>query len=117
MASSSAISNKTEVNTWIPQGYQLVVGPDNAKYIVPEFIIPALRQDYETEEMKKRLLVTNAAGTVSFRFPVLVYSGTGKLSGTGIFSGSGLFSGTGIFIWSLNNFDRLFKITPSILKS
>lgn len=43
----------------------LVVGPDNKNYIVPEFILPALDQDYHAGKRKEGLMVFSAPGTVS----------------------------------------------------
>ena len=40
--------------TWIPEGFVLVTGPDNEMYIVPDFMVPSLNQDYRSEKKKKR---------------------------------------------------------------
>jgi hypothetical protein len=52
-------------DTWIPEGYVLVVGPNEIKYIVPEFILPALDQDFHAGVRKEKIGAFRAPGTVS----------------------------------------------------
>ena len=54
-------------DSWIPDGFILVVGPDGKKYIVPEFMVTALDQDYHSDKKKEELKSFSAAGTVSIR--------------------------------------------------
>jgi hypothetical protein len=57
-------------NTWIPEGYVRVTGPDGDNYVVPEFMVPALHQTCESYKKKRDLDAFNAAGSVSnFYFP------------------------------------------------
>jgi hypothetical protein len=56
---------KSTSNSWIPEGYVLMTGPDNQDYIVPEFMVPVLDQDFNAKEKKKELGVSGALGTVS----------------------------------------------------
>ena len=57
-----------EVDTsWIPDGYQLIIGPDGKEYIMPDFAIPALDDQVRADRIKKKLKVSNAAGTVRNR--------------------------------------------------
>jgi hypothetical protein len=53
------------VDTWIPDGFVSVVGANNNKYIVPEYIVPALQQQYQAAERKEKLGAFKAPGTVS----------------------------------------------------
>jgi hypothetical protein len=52
--------------TWIPEGYVVFIGPDNEKYIAPEFMLPTLDQDYHSNQKKAQLGALSAPGTVSF---------------------------------------------------
>jgi hypothetical protein len=56
---------KSTSNSWIPEGYVLITGPDNQDYIAPEFMVPVLDQDFNAKEKKKELKVSGALGTVS----------------------------------------------------
>ena len=64
---SSSDNSTTEVNkpSWIPEGYQLFIGPDGKEYLMPDFAIPALDQELKAEAMKNSLNASNAVGTVS----------------------------------------------------
>jgi len=80
MDSNTSSSNLPIKNQWIPEGYLLVNGPDNEKFIVPEFLLPLLEQDYQSEELLERYSVTSAPGTVSIDtrqwYPALIIPGT-----------------------------------------
>lgn len=65
--SSLQISNKKD-DSWIPEGYVLLLGPDDEKYVVPEFMVPALNQDYHSKNVKEDLKVSSSKGTVSIPF-------------------------------------------------
>jgi len=52
-------------DSWIPEGFVVVVGPDNEQYIVPEYAVPELEKEYESKKMKKILGAFQAKGTVS----------------------------------------------------
>jgi hypothetical protein len=61
-------SNEPE-NTWVPDGYIRITSPENEEtYIVPEFMVPALEQDYHSIKKKDELKVVYAKGTVSITF-------------------------------------------------
>ena len=64
--SNSEVLNAQVDDTWIPEGFVLVIGPDNQKYIVPEYAVPDLEQNYLSK--KKELRATNAQGSVSISF-------------------------------------------------
>jgi hypothetical protein len=46
-------SNTIRENGWIPEGFVLLVGPNNENYILPEFMVPALDQDFHSNKKKK----------------------------------------------------------------
>lgn len=62
--------------TWIPEGFVLVTGPDNEMYIVPDFMVPSLDQDYRSEKKKKDLKATCAPGSVSTSFMLFEFNAT-----------------------------------------
>lgn len=53
-------------DTCIPEGYVLVLGPDNQNYIIPEFMVPALEHDFRAIRRKRDLRASSAPGTVSY---------------------------------------------------
>jgi hypothetical protein len=55
-------------DTWIPEGYVVLRGPNGEKYIAPEFMLPALDQEFHSNERKSSLSALNAKGTVSSIF-------------------------------------------------
>jgi hypothetical protein len=56
---------KNTVESWIPDGFVLLTGPDNEKYIAPEFMVPVLDQEYNAKEKKRNLRASSAQGSVS----------------------------------------------------
>ena len=50
---------------WIPEGFIAIIGPNNEKYIVPEFMIPQLEQDFQSTMRKDKLGAFVAPGIVS----------------------------------------------------
>lgn len=58
-------------DTWVPEGYVLTIGPNNQKYIVPEYCLPDLDQIYLSDKKKEELNASNAEGTVSFFITLL----------------------------------------------
>jgi hypothetical protein len=52
-------------DSWIPKGFVFVTGPDNELYIVPEFMVPALDQEYNAKQKKLELRASSAPGSVS----------------------------------------------------
>ena len=64
-APSTSYEGLQSIDTWIPEGYVQIVGPDNKKYILPEFMVPALGQDYHSAKRKEDLKTFKAPGTVS----------------------------------------------------
>ena len=65
--SSLQISNKKD-DSWILEGYVLLLGPDEEKYIVLEFMVLALYQDYHSKKVKEDLKISSSKGTVSIPF-------------------------------------------------
>ena len=65
MNSSDNTTPIVNIPSWIPEGYQLIVGPDGKEYIMPDFAIPALEQEVQAEAKKSSLNASNALGTVS----------------------------------------------------
>jgi hypothetical protein len=63
---------------WIPEGYILVMGPDQQPYVVPEFFVSALHQNFDGYKKKESMEVSKAAGTVSCNV-VVIYPYRGKL--------------------------------------
>ena len=53
---------KKSTPSWIPEGY---VGPDDEKYLVPDFMVDSIDQDYHLIVKKKELKAYSAPGTVS----------------------------------------------------
>lgn len=51
--------------TWIPDGFELVRGPDGERFIIPEYLFPALQQKYNANEREIELKATEASGSVS----------------------------------------------------
>jgi len=52
-------------DAWIPEGYMVVRGPGNQNYVVPEFMVLALHQTYDGNQIKNDLNVLTASGSVS----------------------------------------------------
>jgi hypothetical protein len=63
-----SLSNHNDNTTWIPEGYVKVVGLNNECFVVPQFFLPALKQNLVGQREKKNLNIEKAAGTVSI-FP------------------------------------------------
>ena len=51
---------------WIPEGYVITFDPDNWEYIILEFMVLAMHQEYGGYQHKKDLNAFGAAGGVSF---------------------------------------------------
>lgn len=52
-------------SVWIPDGFVIVVGPDDEKYIVPEFMVDNLDQQFNADRRTKILRAFSAPGSVS----------------------------------------------------
>jgi hypothetical protein len=52
-------------DTWIPEGYVEIKGPNGKLYLVPEFYAPAINHTLDGGQEKERLETEMAAGTVS----------------------------------------------------
>lgn len=63
MASTS--KTISDEDTWVPEGYVVIIGPNKQRYVVPEFCAPTLQQQIDVEEKKKDKEVHKAAGAVS----------------------------------------------------
>src|ERR1700678_674784 len=77
MESSSSnifVPKKDLAANCIPEGFVLLIGPDEEKYMGPEFLVALIDQDYYSKKKKKKL--SGAPGTVSFR--ILYYTGDEK---------------------------------------
>ena len=72
MQSISKTSSHIEINQndWIPEGFIKIIGPRNEEYIVPEFMVNQLDQDYHTNTRKVELGVSMAPGVVSLFFDI-----------------------------------------------
>ncbi|KAF8799625.1 hypothetical protein BYT27DRAFT_7120018 [Phlegmacium glaucopus] len=57
-------------NPWIPEGFVTMVGPDDQRYLVPEFMVPGMHQLVQGNQKKKELNVAGASGSVSSTFPM-----------------------------------------------
>jgi len=68
------MSSKND-DTWIPEGFVRVIGPNNEKYIMPEFMIPAIDQVYLADLKREKLNANNAQGIVSLLFGQMLCSG------------------------------------------
>jgi hypothetical protein len=63
----------------IPEGYIIIDGPDDQKYVVPEFMVPALHQVFDGYRKKLDLDAFRRAGAVSgeagyTRRPMLLFT-------------------------------------------
>jgi len=59
---------------WIPEGFVLVVDPDNKQYIVPEFMVPDLDQQFHAKKKRKELMADEASDSVSiFLLYIFIY--------------------------------------------
>jgi len=67
MQSTSKTSSHIAINQddWIPDGFIAIIGPNNEKYIVPEFMFKQLDQDYHTKTRNDELGTFMAPGVVS----------------------------------------------------
>lgn len=52
-------------NQWIPAGFAVIVGPENHRYIVPKYMVPAIEHQFRGEENKVDMNAIGAAGSVS----------------------------------------------------
>jgi hypothetical protein len=63
--------SKMEDNSgWIPEGFVEVLGPNGQRYLVPEFYAPALHISLDALEEKKKLVIEEAGGTVSYFYTI-----------------------------------------------
>ena len=53
---SSMFLPKKSTPSWIPEGYVLLLGPDNEKYLVPDFMVDSIDQDYHLIVKKKHIV-------------------------------------------------------------
>jgi hypothetical protein len=51
--------------TFIPDGYVVVTGTDEQRYVVPQFMVPALHQSFDGFQLKTSLNASGHAGSVS----------------------------------------------------
>ena len=64
MASTSE-NNSDEGNPWVPEGYVVIIGPNDNRYVVPEFCAADFKQKIDEDQKKKEMEVFKAAGSVS----------------------------------------------------
>ena len=50
---------------WIPEGYTVLVGPDDYHYVVPQSFLPSLHHNLDSYEKKKEMEIGKHAGVVS----------------------------------------------------
>ena len=65
---SSALKDShtaTSKDLWVPEGFVVLIGPNGEKYITPEFMVPALDQDFHSNKKKESLGALGAKGSVS----------------------------------------------------
>ena len=79
---------KKSTPSWIPEGYMLLVGPDDEKYLVPDFMVDSIDQDYHSIVKKKELKAYSAPGTVSHILQLggqdVQHRCPAQMSGTGV---------------------------------
>ncbi|KAF8802329.1 hypothetical protein BYT27DRAFT_7215423 [Phlegmacium glaucopus] len=63
MASTIDHNRLQGTSNWIPEGYVLIIGPDDKEYVVPEFMVPALHQMFDGYRKKVDLDVFRGAGS------------------------------------------------------
>lgn len=56
---------------WIPDGFKIVIGPDDQHYLVPEFFVSALHQTFDAHRQKEILEVSKGSGSVCFLSQIL----------------------------------------------
>ena len=59
-------SHTQDDTSWTPEGFVEVIGPNGQHYLVPEFYAPALQNDIDRSEEKKKMAIEKGAGTVSY---------------------------------------------------
>ncbi|KAF8799823.1 hypothetical protein BYT27DRAFT_7217374 [Phlegmacium glaucopus] len=65
---------------WIPEGCITVVGPNDQRYLVPAFMLPAMHQLFEGHRKKEELKAFGASGTVhQFASQLFDIIGEGKI--------------------------------------
>jgi len=67
---------KKNYNSWLPEGFVFVTGPDEEVYIVLEFMVPELDQNYNAKQKKLELRASSAAGSVSAHLFITALSGS-----------------------------------------
>lgn len=65
-------SNDSTGDIWIPEGFVTAIGPNDEKYIVPDYMFPALQQQWIASQKKLDLDADTAPGTVSLFFNYFV---------------------------------------------
>jgi hypothetical protein len=64
MASTSSPQPQLD-NEWIPEGFVVIKGPDSRRYIVPEFMLPSMQQQFDGDQNKIDLEAFLHLGAVS----------------------------------------------------
>lgn len=62
--------------TWIPEGYVVVKGPDDQRYLIRQFMEPALHQTLDANVKKSEMSLDKAEGSVSlfcFYFSLFIF--------------------------------------------
>jgi hypothetical protein len=65
---TSIPSKHDDDTSWIPEGYEKVLGPNSDCFVVPHFFVSALHQNLAGQREKTDLNIGNAPGSVSFNY-------------------------------------------------
>jgi hypothetical protein len=60
--------NLADPTSWIPEGFSSVMGPENNRYVVPDFFVPALQVSLNGQMKKDKMNIENTDGSVSNNF-------------------------------------------------
>ena len=57
--------NSNASYSWVPEGYVVIIGKDDQRYVVPSFFVPFFHQIFDGYWKKEELQVFKGAGNVS----------------------------------------------------
>jgi hypothetical protein len=80
VGSTSKLSIEKD-NTWVPEGFVCILAPDEKQYMVPEYMVPAIFQQFNAKTNMEDLNVLSASGTVSCNIRIQRSSILGYLPG------------------------------------
>ena len=55
---------RAESTSWFPDGFDVVMGPDECQYLVPDFFVPALEHTLGGQKKKEGFNIENENGSV-----------------------------------------------------